>query len=120
VRVPALRPLLRHLHATGHIPLRLGAVPAGRAWRPGPTARAPADHLYAVLASYDCDSTGGRRDHAIVLATARPALCGGKSPGCTWSLPRQCRWRINRPEESADPLYQARPLDAHMALELDS
>jgi integrase/recombinase XerD len=79
VTLPALRSLLRYLHATGHIPLPLaGAVPAGRRWQPGLPRAASADHLRAVLASCDRDSAGGRRDYAIVLTMARLALRGGE------------------------------------------
>lgn len=40
VRLPALRSLLRYLHAAAHIPLRLDkAVPTGRALETGPAAR---------------------------------------------------------------------------------
>jgi integrase/recombinase XerD len=79
VLLPALRSLLRYLHAAGHAPLPLaGAVPAGRCWRPGLPRGASADHLRAVLASCDRDSAGGRRDYAIILAMTRLALRGGE------------------------------------------
>jgi integrase/recombinase XerD len=82
VRLPALRSLLRYLHAAGYIPLPLDkAVPEGRAWRPGLPRAVPADHLRAVLASCDRDSAGGRRDYAIVLAMARLAVRGGEVAG---------------------------------------
>jgi site-specific recombinase XerD len=82
VRLPALRSLLRYLHAAGHIPLPLDkAVPAGRAWRAGLPRAVPADNLRAVLASCDRDSVGGRRDYAIVLAMTRLALRGGEVAG---------------------------------------
>ena len=82
VRLPALRSLLRYLHAAGHIPLRLDkAVPAGRAWRPGLPRAVPADQLRVVLASCDRDSAAGRRDYAIVLAMTRLALRGGEVAG---------------------------------------
>ncbi len=82
VMLPALRSLLRYLHAAGHIPLPLAAaVPAGRHWRPGLPRAASADHLHAVLASCDRDSAGGRRDYAIVLAMTRLALRGGEVAG---------------------------------------
>jgi integrase/recombinase XerD len=82
VMLPALRSLLRYLHAAGHTPLPLaGAVPAGRRWRPGLPRAASADHLRAVLASCDRDSAGGRRDYAIVLAMSRLALRGGEVAG---------------------------------------
>src|SRR5215470_14063132 len=82
VRLPALRSLLRYLHAAGHIPLPLDkAVPAGRAWRPGLPRAVPADHLCVVLASCDRDSAAGRRDYAIVLAMTRLALRGGEVAG---------------------------------------
>ena len=73
VRLPALRSVLRYLHAAGHIPLPLDkAAPAGRAWRAGLPRAVPADHLRAVLASCDRDSAAGRRDYAIVLAMRPP------------------------------------------------
>jgi len=82
VRLPALRSLLRYLHAAGHIPLPLDkAVPEGRAWRPGLPRAVPADHLRVVLASCDRDSAAGRRDYAIVLAMTRLALRGGEVAG---------------------------------------
>jgi site-specific recombinase XerD len=82
VTLPALRSLLRYLHAAGLTPLPLaGAVPAGRRWRPGLPRAASADHLRAVLASCDRDSAGGRRDYAIVLAMSRLALRGGEVAG---------------------------------------
>jgi len=82
VTLPALRSLLRYLHAAGHIPLALaGAVPAGRRWRPALPRAASADHLRAVLASCDRESAGGRRDYAIVLAMSRLALRGGEVAG---------------------------------------
>jgi integrase/recombinase XerD len=82
VRLPALRSLLRYLHAAGHIPLPLDkAVPEGRAWRPGLPRAVPADHLRVVLASCDRDSAVGRRDYAIVLAMTRLALRGGEVAG---------------------------------------
>ena len=82
VRLPALRSLLRYLHAAGHIPLPLDqAVPQGRAWRPGLPRAVPADHLRVVLASCDRDSAAGRRDYAIVLAMTRLALRGGEVAG---------------------------------------
>lgn len=82
VMLPALRSLLRYLHAAGHIPLPLAAaVPASRAWRPSLPRAASADHLRAVLASCDRESAGGRRDYAIVLAMTRLALRGGEVAG---------------------------------------
>jgi site-specific recombinase XerD len=82
VVLPALRSLLRYLHAAGHIRLPLAAaVPAGRAWRPGLPRAASPDHLRAVLASCDRDSAGGRRDYAIVLVMTRLALRGGEVAG---------------------------------------
>jgi site-specific recombinase XerD len=79
VTLPALRSLLRYLHAAGHIPLPLaGAVPAGRRWKPALPRAASADHLRAVLAGCDRQSAGGRRDYAIVLTMARLALRGGE------------------------------------------
>ena len=82
VVLPALRSLLRYLHAAGHIRLPLAAaVPAGRAWRPGLPRAASSDHLRAVLASCDRDSAGGRRDYAIVLVMTRLALRGGEVAG---------------------------------------
>ena len=82
VRLPALRSVLRYLHAAGHIPLPLDmAVPEGRAWRPGLPRAVPADHLRAVLAGCDRDSAPGRRDYAIVLAMARLAVRGGEVAG---------------------------------------
>jgi integrase/recombinase XerD len=82
VLLPALRSLLRYLHAAGLAPLPLaGAVPAGRCWRPGLPRAASADHLRAVLASCDRDSAGGRRDYAIILAMTRLALRGGEVAG---------------------------------------
>ena len=82
VVLPALRSLLRYLHAAGHIPLALaGAVPAGRAWRPALPRAASADHLSAVLAGCDRGSAGGRRDYAIVLVMTRLALRGGEVAG---------------------------------------
>ncbi len=82
VMLPALRSLLRYLHAAGHTPLPLaGAVPAGRRWRPGLPRAASADHLRAVLAGCDRATAGGRRDHAIVLAMSRLALRGGEVAG---------------------------------------
>jgi integrase/recombinase XerD len=82
VRLPALRSLLRYLHAAGHIPLPLDkAVPEGRAWRPGLPRAVPADHLRVVLDSCDRDSAAGRRDYAIVLAMTRLALRGGEVAG---------------------------------------
>ena len=82
VMLPAVRSLLRYLHAAGHTPLALaGAVPAGRAWRPALPRAASADHLSAVLTCCDRDSAGGRRDYAIVLAMTRLALRGGEVAG---------------------------------------
>ena len=82
VVLPALRSLLRYLHAAGHIRLPLAAaVPAGRAWRPGLPRAASPDHLRAVLASCDRDSASGRRDYAIVLVMTRLALRGGEVAG---------------------------------------
>lgn len=82
VTLPALRSLLRYLHAAGHIPLPLaGAVPAGRRWKPALPRAASADHLQAVLAGCDRASAGGRRDYAIVLTMARLALRGGEVAG---------------------------------------
>jgi integrase/recombinase XerD len=82
VALPALRSLLRYLHAAGRVPLALaGAVPAGRQWRPGLPRAASADHLRAVLAGCDRESAGGRRDYAIVLAMTRLALRGGEVAG---------------------------------------
>jgi integrase/recombinase XerD len=79
VMLPALRSLLRYLHAAGHTPLPLaGAVPAGRAWRQVLPRAASADDLRAVLAGCDRESAGGRRDYAIVLAMTRLALRGGE------------------------------------------
>jgi len=79
VTLPALRSLLRYLHAAGHIPLPLaGAVPAGRRWTQVLPRAASADHLRAVLAGCDRDSAGGRRDYAMVLAMTRLALRGGE------------------------------------------
>lgn len=79
VTLPAVRSLLRYLHAAGHIPLPLAwAVPAGRHRKPGLPRAANADHLRAVLADCDRDSAGGRRDYAIVLIMARLALRGGE------------------------------------------
>jgi len=81
VTLPALRSLLRFLHAAGRIPRQLAtAVPAGRR-RPSrvdvPRAAAH-DHVQAVLASCDRGSAGGRRDYAILLVMARLALRGGE------------------------------------------
>jgi integrase/recombinase XerD len=91
VRLPALRSLLRYLHAAGYVPLPLDeAVPAGRAWRPGLPRAVPADHLRAVLASCDRDSAGGRRDYAIVLAMTRLALRGGE---VAWLRLADVGWR---------------------------
>lgn len=82
VTLPALRSLLRYLHAAGHVPLPLaGAVPAGRRWRQVLPRAASADHLRAVLAGCDRESAGGRRDYAIVLAMTRLALRGGEVAG---------------------------------------
>ncbi len=82
VVLPALRSLLRYLHAARHIRLPLAAaVPAGRAWRQGLPRAASPDHLRAVLASCDRDSAGGRRDYAIVLVITRLALRGGEVAG---------------------------------------
>jgi integrase/recombinase XerD len=82
VTLPALRSLLRYLHAAGHTPLPLaGAVPAGRAWKQVLPRAASADHLRAVLAGCDRESAGGRRDYAIVLAMTRLALRGGEVAG---------------------------------------
>jgi integrase/recombinase XerD len=82
VALPALRSLLRYLHAAGRVPLALaGAVPAGRQRRPGLPRAASADHLRAVLAGCDRESAGGRRDYAIVLAMTRLALRGGEVAG---------------------------------------
>jgi integrase/recombinase XerD len=82
VVLPALRSLLRYLHAAGHTPLPLaGAVPAGRAWKQVLPRAASADHLRAVLAGCDRESAGGRRDYAIVLAMTRLALRGGEVAG---------------------------------------
>ena len=82
VTLPALRSLLRYLHAAGHTPLPLaGAVPAGRRWKQVLPRAASADHLRAVLAGCDCESAGGRRDYAIVLAMTRLALRGGEVAG---------------------------------------
>lgn len=82
VTLPALRCLLRYLHAAGHVPLPLaGAVPAGRSWRQVLPRAANADHLRAVLAGCDRESAGGRRDYAIVLAMTRLALRGGEVAG---------------------------------------
>ena len=82
VALPALRSLLRYLHAAGHVPLSLAeAVPAGRAWRPVLPRAASADDLQAVLAGCDHDSAGGRRDYAIVLMMTRLALRGGEVAG---------------------------------------
>jgi integrase/recombinase XerD len=82
VMLPALRSLLRYLHAAGHTPLPLaGAVPAGRAWRQVLPRAASADDLRAVLAGCDRESAGGRRDYAIVLAMTRLALRGGEVAG---------------------------------------
>jgi integrase/recombinase XerD len=82
VTLPALRSLLRYLHAAGHIPLPLaGAVPAARRWKPALPRAASADHLRVVLACCDRDSAGGRRDYAIMLAMTRLALRGGEVAG---------------------------------------
>jgi len=81
VTLPALRSLLRFLHAAGHVPRPLAAaVPAGRR-RPTrvdmPRAASP-DHVRAVLAGCDRASAAGRRDYAILLMLARLALRGGE------------------------------------------
>ena len=82
VTLPALRSLLRYLHAAGHVPLPLaGAVPAGRRWRQVLPRAASADHLRAVLAGCDRERAGGRREYAIVLAMTRLALRGGEVAG---------------------------------------
>lgn len=66
VRLPALRSVLRYLHATGHIPLPLDkAVPEGRAWRPALPRAVPADHL--------------RRSWPAATATAPPAAATTRS-----------------------------------------
>jgi integrase/recombinase XerD len=81
VTLPALRSLLRFLHAAGHVPRPLAAaVPAGRR-RPcrvdAPRAASP-EHVRAVLAGCDRASAAGRRDYAILLVMARLALRGGE------------------------------------------
>jgi integrase/recombinase XerD len=79
VVLPALRSLLRFLHAEGLTGLPLaGAVPAGRSWKPRLPRAASADDLRAVLAVCDRESAGGRRDYAMVLAMTRLALRGGE------------------------------------------
>jgi len=81
VTLPALRSLLRFLHAAGHVRWPLaGVVPAGRR-RPttvGMPRAASRDHLRAVLAGCDRDSAAGRRDYAILLMMTRLALRGGE------------------------------------------
>jgi site-specific recombinase XerD len=81
VTLPALRSLLRFLHAAGHVRRPLAAaVPAGRR-RPcrvdAPRAASSAQ-VRAVLVGCDRASAAGRRDYAIVLVMARLALRGGE------------------------------------------
>jgi site-specific recombinase XerD len=81
VILPALRSLLRFLHASGHVRAALaGAVPAGRGWPRNlnqPRA-ARTDDVRAVLAGCDRSSAVGRRDYAILLMLARLAVRGGE------------------------------------------
>jgi integrase/recombinase XerD len=81
VTLPALRSLLRFMHADGHVPRPLAAaVPAGRR-RPahvGMPRAASNDHVRAVLGVRDRASAAGRRDYAILLMMARLAVRGGE------------------------------------------
>ena len=81
VTLPALRSLLRFLHAAGHVPHALAAaVPAGRRRpaRVGVPRAAGGEQVRAALAACDRASAAGRRDYAIMVLLSRLALRGGE------------------------------------------
>lgn len=80
VTLPALRSLLRYLHAAGLVDTPLAdAVPPGRGYPRRALPRAvPADQIQTVLAACDRDSAAGRRDYAVMLTMARLAVRGGE------------------------------------------
>jgi len=80
VLVTGLRSLLRFLFLAGHIPHQLASVvptPAGLGGGSLPRALGP-EAVAALLDSCDRDTTGGRRDFAIITLLARLGVRAGE------------------------------------------
>ncbi|MEK7373594.1 MAG: site-specific integrase [Thermodesulfobacteriota bacterium] len=105
--VTALRSFLRYLRHQGRIAADLAAaVPGVAAWRLSALPRfLPIEQIQRILESCDRQSTGGRRDYAILMLLARLGLRAGEIVALTLD---DIRWDTGEISVQGKGLRQSR------------